>query len=128
MTQADEYKNVMSPLVVPFSLLSSQVKKDLKRTKILDFGVGIRDNFFKFYKSCSYIPKLYTVAYALAIAASGKAKKIYLAGFDGYDKSDRRLKIIDEIFQNFSKAKGSIEVIAVTPTIYNIQKRSVYTL
>jgi 4-hydroxy 2-oxovalerate aldolase len=128
MTQADEYKNVMSPLVVPFSLLSSQVKKDLKRTKILDFGVGIRDNFFKFYKSCSYIPKLYTVAYALAIAASGKAKKIYLAGFDGYDKSDRRFKIIDEIFQNFSKAKGSIEVIAVTPTIYNIQKRSVYTL
>ena len=32
----------------------------------------------------------------------GKAKKIYLAGFDGYDKSDRRFKIIDEIFQQFS--------------------------
>ena len=38
---------------------------------------------------------MYTVAYALSIVASGRARKIYLAGFDGYEKNDRRLKIVD---------------------------------
>jgi len=128
MTEAKQYKNINSPLVVPISLLSNQIKEILKKVKILDFGVGLKDSSFKFYDTCSNIPKLYTVAYALSIAASGKAKKIYLAGFDGYQKNDRRLKIIDEIFYNYSKARGTVPVIAVTPTKYNIQKKSIYTI
>jgi len=128
MADAEQYKNISSPLVVPASLLSNKVKEKLKKIKILNFGVGLKDSAFKFYNTCSHIPKLYTVAYALSIAASGKAKKIYLAGFDGYQKDDRRLKIIDEIFHNYSKAKGAIQLTAVTPSIYNIQKKSIYTL
>ena len=76
MTEADQYNNILTPLAVPTSLLSDQIKK-LKNIKILNFGVGLKDNFFKFYKSCSHIPKLYTVAYALSISASGKAKNIF---------------------------------------------------
>jgi 4-hydroxy 2-oxovalerate aldolase len=128
MAEAQQYKNITSPLVVPISILSNQIREKLKKVKILDYGVGLKDSSFKFYDSCSNIPKLYTVAYALSIAASGKAKKIYLAGFDGYQKNDRRLKIIDEIFHNYSKAAGTVPVIAVTPSIYNIQKKSIYTL
>ena len=128
IAEAEQYKNIKSPLTAPVSLLSNQVRKKLKKVKILNFGVGLKDGLFKFYNSCSYIPKLYTVAYALSIAASGKSKKIYLAGFDGYQKNDRRLKIIDEIFQNYSKTKGAPPVIAITPSIYNIQKKSIYTL
>ncbi len=128
MADAEQYKNISSPLVVPASLLSHKVKEKLKKIKILNFGIGLKDGEFKFYSTCSHIPKLYTVAYALSIAASGKAKKIYLAGFDGYQKNDRRLKIIDEIFHNYSKAKGAIQLTAVTPSIYNIQKKSIYTL
>ena len=95
---------------------------------MLNFGVGLKDNSFKFYNSCSNIPKLYTVAYALSIVASGKAQKIFLAGFDGYHKEDRRLKIIDEIFQNYSRTKGAPSLTAITPSVYNIQKKSIYTL
>ena len=113
MTEADQYNNILTPLAVPTSLLSDQIKKKLKNIKILNFGVGLKDNFFKFYQSCSHIPKLYTVAYALSISASGKAKKIFLAGFDSYPKNDRRVKIINEIFLDFQK-RGAIPVIAVT--------------
>ena len=80
-------------------------------------------NYFR-----SYIPKLYTVAYALSIAASGKAKKIFLAGFDGYKKNDRRLRIIDEIFSSFQATKGARPIISITPSLYNIKKKSIYTL
>ena len=128
MAEARQYRNISSPLVAPIMLLSDQVKKKLNKVKIFNFGVGLQDSSFKFYNSCSNIPKLYTVAYALSIAASGKANKIYLAGFDGYQKNDRRLKIIDEIFQSYSKAKGAPPVTAITPSNYNIQKKSIYTL
>ena len=93
-----------------------------------NFGVGLKEGSFKFYDSCANIPKLYTLAYALSIAASGKSKKIYLAGFDGYQKNDRRIKIINEIFQNYLVTKGATRLTAVTPTVYNIQKKSIYTL
>ena len=100
----------------------------MKKIKIFNFGVGIKDDSFEFYKSCSSIPKLYTVAYALSVVASGKARNVYLAGFDGYQKSDRRLKIVENIFQNYLKKKGTPSLIAITPTIYNVQKKSIYTL
>ena len=75
MAEAKQYKNISSPLVVPISLLSNQVKEKLKKVKTLDFGVGLKDNSFRFYNSCSYIPKLYTVAYALSIATVEKLKR-----------------------------------------------------
>ena len=71
---------------------------------------------------------MYTVAYALSIAASGRAKQIFLAGFDGYQKTDRRSKIVDEILFNYSSSQGSPPIIAVTPSSYNIKKKSIYTL
>ena len=128
MAEANQYRNIKSPLAAPISLLSEQVKKKLKKIKIFNFGVGLKEGSFKFYDSCANIPKLYTLAYALSIAASGKSKKIYLAGFDGYQKNDRRIKIINEIFQNYLVTKGATRLTAVTPTVYNIQKKSIYTL
>jgi len=128
LADADLYKAIKSPLAVPASLLSEKLKNKFKKIKILDFGIGLKDNSFKFFRECSYIPKLYTVAYALSIAASGRAKKILLAGFDGYQKTDRRSKIVDEIFFTYSSSQGSRPVIAVTPSSYNIKKKSIYTL
>jgi 4-hydroxy 2-oxovalerate aldolase len=128
MGEVNQYKKISSPLAAPITLFSNEVKNKLKKIKILNFGVGLKDGSFKFYNTCSNIPKLYTVAYALSIVASGKAKKVFLAGFDGYQKNDRRLKIVDEIFQNFQKTKATPTLTAITPSAYNIQKKSIYTL
>ena len=128
LSESDMYKKVKSPLIVPFSLLSEKLKKKFKGINLYDFGIGLKDNNFKFFKNCCMIPKLYTVAYALAIAAAGKSNKIFLAGFDGYEKNDRRLKIINDIFNSFLATKSTKIVTAITPTIYNINKKSIYTL
>ncbi len=128
MADVEQYKNIKSPLAVPFSILSDEIKKKFKKIRILNFGIGLKDNSFKFYGNCSYVPKLYTVAYALAIAASGKAKIVYLAGFDGYQKGDRRLKIIEEIFNSYKETPGARPITAITPSLYNIKKKSIYTL
>ena len=42
---------------------------------------------------------------------AAKQRKIFLAGFDGYSRQDRRLKIVDELFYLFSSAKSSVPVV-----------------
>ena len=128
IADADLYKNIKSPLIVPKSLLSSSIIKKFKKIKTLDFGVGIKDNKFEFNNKSALIPKLYTVAYALSIATSGKASRILLAGFDGYGSSDRRTKIIDDIFFSYSSHKSARPIIAVTPSSYNSTTTSIYAL
>ena len=128
MSEASLYKSIKSPLIIPKSLLTNKLHQKLKNIKILDFGIGLKDNKFEFYSNCAMVPKLYTVAYALSLAASGGVSKILLAGFDGYGKNDRRTKIVDELFSNYSSHKKSKPIICVTPTSYGFTNTSIYAL
>ena len=122
------YKNLSSPLIVPKSILSEKLKKKFKKTKILDFGVGVKENVFKFYKKGATIPRLYTLGYALAVATSGKTSKILLAGFDGYGPNSTQTKEINKLFYTYSTFKESKELISITPTYYSVNSSSIYVL
>jgi 4-hydroxy 2-oxovalerate aldolase len=126
IADADLYKNLSSPLIVPKSLLSNQLKKKLKRVKILDFGVGVKENTFEFFKKGATLPRLYTLGYALAIATSGKASRVLLAGFDGYGPNNVRTKEINKLFYSYSSTKNSKQLISITPTSYSISSSSIY--
>ena len=128
MADAELYKSIKSPLIAPKSLLSEKLIKKFKNIKLLDFGVGLKDDKFEFYKNCALLPKLYNVAYALSLATSGKASRILLAGFDGYRPEDRRAKIVDELFFAYSSHKKSKKIISVTPSSYNFTTTSIYAL
>ena len=128
MADADLYKSLIRPLAVPESLLSIDLKKKFNKLKLLDFGVGVKENHFEFYNKGVVLPKLYTFVYALAIATSGKASKILLAGFDGYGERDKRTKIIDELFYLYSSFKNAKPIIAITPTSYSVASSSIYIL
>ena len=94
--------------------------------KKLDFGVEIRSNTFKFKNSSAVIPNSLAISYALAISNSGKAKKIFLAGFDGYDANDPKRREMDELFLLYQSLKRKAEIISVTPTKYKVKSRSIY--
>ena len=128
ISDAKSYQSIKSPLIVPKSLLSDFHIKKLKKQKLLDFGVGLKDNKFEFYKKSALIPKLYNVAYALSIATSGKASRILLAGFDGYVQDDRRTKIVNDLFFLYSSNKKSKKIISITPTSYNFTSTSIYAI
>ena len=98
MADSKLYSKIKSPLILPKTLLSKNLEKKFSKVKLLNFGVGLKNNQFEFKINSAIIPKLYNVAYALSIATSGKASRILLAGFDGYDQKDSRNKIINEIF------------------------------
>ena len=115
-------------MIVPKSILSEKLKKKFKKTKILDFGVGVKENVFKFYKKGATIPRLYTLGYALAVATSGKTSKILLAGFDGYGPNNTQTKEINKLFYTYSTFKESKELISITPTSYSVNSSSIYVL
>ena len=128
IADAKLYQSIKSPLIVPKSLLTDFHIKKFKKLKLLDFGVGLRDNKFEFYKDSALIPKLYNVAYALSIASSGDASRILLAGFDGYGQSDRRTRIVNELFFLYTSNNKSKKIVSITPTSYNFTTTSVYAL
>ena len=130
ISDIESYKSLSSPLVIPISLLSDSLKSKFKNLKLLNFGIGVKENSFQFHKTEAVIPRLYAVAYALSIATSGNASRILLAGFDGYKHrtDERHKKITDHLFSLYSSCKGSKPLMAITPTSYAVKSTSIYVL
>ena len=126
LADCNEYLNLPQPLIVPASMLPNNVKQRLKQKKLFDFDIAIAVNNFVFNTSNCTLPNLLVLSYALAIATSGKAKQILLAGFDGYEADDLRRKEIDYVFNLYQKSKDSVDFFSITETRYEIPIRSIY--
>ncbi len=123
-----EHVILSQPLATPFHMLPDDVKDELCTKPTLDFGLTIQSNQFAFEETSCTLPSSLVVAYALAIATSGQAKAIYLAGFDGYSADDLRKKEADEVFSLYQKHPSALPTVSITPTLYEIPTVSVYAL
>jgi len=128
LADCSEHVNLSQPLATPFHMLPEDVKEELKEKDTLDFGLTIQANQFSFDAMNCTLPSSLVVAYALAIATSGQAKSIYLAGFDGYSADDLRKKEADEVFNLYQKHQNALPLQSITPTLYEIPSISVYAL
>ncbi len=128
LADCHEHANLPQPLATPFQRLPEDVKSELMTQNIMDFGLAIEPNNFMFEDSYCILPNSLVIAYALAIATSGQAKAIYLAGFDGYSADDPRRKETDDVFQLYQKQPASLVLSSITPTLYDIPSSSVYAL
>ena len=126
MSDISVFKKIKQPLVLPFDRLSSQQKKKFKKLKILNYGLEVKLGKFNFGKNSSVAPNSLTIVYALSIANSGKAKKIYVTGLDGYPIEDPRRHEMDETLEIYSALKKKSELITITPSRYKIKSSSVY--
>ena len=115
------FKNLKSPLVIPYSSLSKTIKASLRKylTNFLDFGLRLKENKDPkiFFGSCT-LPYPLAIAYAISIAISGKASKILFAGFDGYEKSDPEHDQTEEILELLKKNYFKKQMISLTKTKY----------
>ena len=128
LSNAAAHLSLPQPLVAPASMLPVSVRRSLDGKELLDFGLAIRPEIFEFSERHCILPTSLTVTYALAIATSGKAAKVYLAGFDGYSSDDPRTGEVDRLFAGFV-ASGSVpDIVAITPTKYTVDAGSVYSL
>ena len=128
LTDHKSFKYLPQKLILPYQRLSNLIKDKFKKVKKLDFGVEVKNNTFKFMKSSAVIPNTLAISYALGIANSGKANKIYIAGFDGYEAEDPKRREMDELFSLYQSLKKKSELTSITPTKYKVKSTSVYAL
>jgi 4-hydroxy 2-oxovalerate aldolase len=128
LADCDSYHNLPQPLVVPVSRLSDVVADSLQSVDKYDFGLTVKPGVFEFHERAAIVPSSFVLAYALAIAASGNASRILLAGFDGYGADDPRTIEIDELLEIYKCTEAAVPLVAITPTRFKIQSTSVYAL
>ena len=116
------------PLITPSSMLPKQVVNALSGKSLLDFGIAVESEKFVFSRTHATLPTSLVIAYSLAVATSGEARKVYLAGFDGYPDGDRRNQEMDDLLKLYRVSQGALPLISITPTKYAIDKASVYAL
>lgn len=128
LAECKDLIKLSKPLITPFSMLPDSVKKDLANKKIFDFGINISNQGFKFNENHCELPCSEVFAYSLAIANSGQANQIILAGFDGFNAEDPRRKVMDEILKIYKESKNALSLISITPTRYEIPIQSIFGL
>jgi 4-hydroxy 2-oxovalerate aldolase len=122
------YSSLPQPLVAPSSRISGTVREALASVKILDFGISVAPGQFDFHECFAVVPCSLVIAYALAIATSGQAARVALAGFDGYGADDPRSIEMDALLDLYRSTSGALPLEAITPTRYRIPATSVYAL
>ena len=128
LSDLDKYNKIKQPLVLPFNSLTVEQRKKYKKVKVHNFGLEIKKEVFHFKEKSSITPNSLTFSYALSIANSGKAKTIFASGLDGYEIGDKRGIEMEETLKLYNKLKKKSDLIAITPTRYNVNCASIQSL
>lgn len=128
MADGAEHLRLPQPLITPAGMLPEDVRESLDGKALLDFGLAIDKQGFGFHPRHCTLPTSLVAAYALAVAASGKARRVLLAGFDGYPGEDPRNAEVNDVLELYQANASAPELLAVTPTRFQVPCTSIYAL
>lgn len=129
LADAETHASLPQPLITPASMLPESLRTELKDKELLDFGMGIHADCFEFHATHCIAPSSLVLAYALAVASSGEAERILMAGFDGYPRGDARNEEVESMLATFAAVGTGPEIASVTPTRYKgLPSRSIYAM
>jgi len=128
LADCNEHVALPQPLVTPASMLPDEVRNALGNKKLLDFGLAIKTETFEFNSTHCVAPSSSVIAYVLALATSGNASRILLAGFDGYPAGDTRNDEMTKLLEVYLENPNAKPLLSVTPTRYAIDKTSIYQM
>ena len=118
------HNNSKTVLSIPYSNMPEKLKEFLTtRNKIiLDYGLLLNSKKkVMVYKNYCSVPKPLAILYSLCIAISGKAKKIYFAGFEGFNKDNPANDETDYYLKKIQKKYKNIFLRTITKSKYNIK-------
>jgi 4-hydroxy 2-oxovalerate aldolase len=115
------------PLITPLGAIPEKwVERMQKNANVLDYGLKTGSQDFVFGKHGAVLPAALVALYAIAFACAGGAKRVYLAGFDGFPPGDERQAEMIKWLEQYAETPGAAQLIAVTPTTYPVVQSSVY--
>jgi len=122
------HNRLPQPLITPYSMLPHDLQESLADKQVLDFGLNVQPDTFVLGDTYCTSPSSLVMAYAFAVAASGQARRILLAGFDGYPGEDSRNQEMNQVVAWYNESGITVPLIAITPTRYDVQRQSLYGL
>ena len=125
---ADKYLKLEKPLIIPLETVPNELRKKLSKVQVLDYGMSIKDGHYEFSDKGCIIPNRLVFGYVISLIHSAKAKRIFLAGFDGYGKNDPRQEEMEKMIELYKRCENSLELTAITPSSYSVEQSSVYNL
>ena len=125
LSDISKYKKSKKYLIAPFSSFSKNIKSRISAKKMLNFGLQVKNNKFKFEKNRVVLPNSLAITYTLGICTSGKCKKIIFAGLDGYNKDNPKKFEMDAVLQNYKLEKNARQIFSLTPTNYDIKMMNI---
>lgn len=128
LADCETHLRLPQPLITPYSMLPEDVRSELADKQVLDFGIAIEEATFRAGKTYCTLPTSLVVAYALAIATSGWAHHVLMAGFDGYGADDPRTREMQQLLDLYRSQTQTVAVTSVTPTRYSLPTQSIYAL
>ncbi|WP_313462028.1 aldolase catalytic domain-containing protein [Pseudomonas nitroreducens] len=128
LADCQQHTTLPQPLITPASMLPAPVRAALGDKQVLDFGVCIKGSTLEVGEHHCTLPTLLVFAYALAVAASGKAPVVHLAGFDGYGADDPRSHEVQQVLNIFAETLPDLKLCAVTPSRYTLKSKSIYAM
>lgn len=126
---AKQYATMRAKLIAPASLLPDTVAREMSDVnRLLNVGLTQTSETVAAEPGLVSLPAPQVLAYSLLVCLSGGAQRIYLAGFDGYDENDPRRQVEQKLVNNILGASFPGEVIALTPTQFDVTQSSVHGL
>jgi 4-hydroxy 2-oxovalerate aldolase len=128
LADCEAHTQLPQPLITPASMLPPDVLAALNGKALLDYGLSVKVNAFEFGEKSCVLPTSLVICYALATITAGGARKIMMAGFDGYGADDPRNSEMNKLLQLYAANETSLELLSVTPSRYEVKSISIYGL
>ncbi|MRU15677.1 aldolase [Roseovarius sp. A21] len=126
LADAEAHAELPQPLITPASMLSESLRAEFGDKLLLDYGLGVAPGHFEFHVDHCVAPAPLVLAYALAVATSGQASRILMAGFDGYPDGDPRNDETAGVFDAYCSHAHEERLISITPTRHRLRCASIY--
>ena len=117
------YKNFNNKFILPFMQINPKILNYFKINKIKFFNYHLkvtRNKNILVKKNICFLPNALALGYALAFAISRKVKKIYLAGFRGFENDSFAKDESEKTIELFKSKYKKIKIISITPTKFNL--------
>lgn len=118
LVEVEKYKDFHKPVLMP----KLWANNEWGNVSVLDYGLKVMSHTWRHRETSCVIPGLLVAAYVFAVLAEGGAKRILLAGFDGYGTRSELQEPMSEVFDLYDGPP----LVAITPTSYSVAQRSVY--
>ncbi len=128
MLDYDKYKALSRPVILPLSNLPAGAKEAIRDVQVFDYGLMIDDEAAAVRVELDFcqLRTNLVAGYAIAVAIASGAKRILLAGFDGFGPGDSQQLQMQALLDQFKTSYPQIPIISITPTKYAMKTGSPY--